>query len=87
MLALFRKDVCLASGMAMPSAFRSGTGFALARATSLLRLVTANIVIVMNRIVEEWKGLAVKHPPTDLYNEPTVTTSTAIRDGNKTNDA
>jgi hypothetical protein len=62
----FKKgDSCLASGMAMPPpAIRFGTGFALARATRLL--VTANMVIVTNRIVEEWEGLVVKRTPTYL---------------------
>jgi hypothetical protein len=49
---LLEEEKCLVSGMAMPSAFQLGTGFAVARATSLP--ATAK-VIVMNRIVENWR--------------------------------
>jgi hypothetical protein len=68
MLSLkFRAEGCLVSGMAMPPASQFGIGFAMARETRLL--VIANIVIVTNRIVEEWtKGRWLKHPPTNLYN-------------------
>jgi hypothetical protein len=87
MLSLeFRRGECLVSGMAMPPASRVGTGFAMARETSLP--VTANMVTVSNCIVEKWKEMAEKHPPTDLYNseKPTVKISTTTRDRNKTND-
>jgi hypothetical protein len=85
LLVFGRKEECLESGIAMPLVLQFGIGFAVAKATSLP--ATEKMNIVMNRILKEWKGLAVKRPPTDLYNEkPPITISTAIRDRNKTND-
>jgi hypothetical protein len=74
--------------MAMPRlpASKFGIGFAMARETRLL--VTANVFIVMNRIVEEWtNGRWVKCPPTNLYNGKNVNIYGHIRDRDKTNDA
>jgi hypothetical protein len=70
-----REEVCLVSGMAMPPAFQFDIGFAMARATRRLP-ETENAIITMNRIVEGWKGLAVKRLPADFNIEkPTVTIS------------
>jgi len=44
-----REEECLVSGMAMPPAFKFGTGFTMARATSVLVIV--DMVIVMNHIL------------------------------------
>ena len=67
LLLEFGKEERLVSGMAKPSDFQFGIGFATARATSLL--VTAKMTIVMNRIVEEWKGMTLKRPPTDFNSD------------------
>jgi hypothetical protein len=88
MLSLkFGVEGCLVSGMEMPPASQFGKGFAMARTTSLL--VTANIVIVMNRIVlEAWTNERwVKRPHTNLYNGIMTIIFTDIMDKNKTSDA